>query len=453
LGYWVYVPRYAYEVQRRDAVDIFVPQTNFEIMFEKASTPKKSPVATCSILGTGNAIFGENGQTNKDYSGYATPSDPSDDCNLNKTYGAETGTTWATHPAFSMDKNQDNDTEDANEELNGIWIGKYEVGTDTYCYNASTLTNVCGANIAPNNITIKPNQAPMTYKYIGAMFTMAKNMSPNASSITGGNSLTDQLGNPSTATNTMNLTSSSITYMNKNSDWGAVAYLSTSKYGTTGQGNAKVYNNGHYDSTATANSASKYMYKTGCGPVAAGSDAYTPNATCNTYETTLGQTASTTGNVYGIYDFAGGTWEYVMGNRTTSGSQTTSSATYLATPITNSAYYDAYRTTAALGNTTQNRFGTQPTGSDVNEYFYNNDICLFETCGGQALHETKIQQSVSANGQSWGSDYARFADSSYPWFYRGGSSGNGGYAGVFASGRDTGSAYHGISFRPSLSAF
>src|SRR5699024_7042607 len=68
------------------------------------------------------------------------------------------------------------------------------------------------------------------------------------------------------------------THLMKNSEWGAVAYLSHSKYGTLKE--------------ITANGSGK----TGGG----------------NYRSNVAQ--STTGNIYGVYDMSGGVGEYVMGN-------------------------------------------------------------------------------------------------------------------------------------------
>jgi len=311
-------------------------------------------------------------------------------------------------------------------------VGKYATGTDFYCYNATATSSVsCGADIAPNSLTIKPNVAPVTYKNIGAMFTMAKNMSANPDGATGGNAVTNNL-----STNTMNLTNLSQTRMLKDADWGAVVYLSTSDYGALGAGNAKVYNNGYYNSAATANSATIWQYQTGCGPVATGSDSY--NTTCNAYYTEIGQTASTTGNTSGVYDMAGGVWEYAMANR-----NNTSDATYMAT-MPSAKYFNNY---------TVPPFGTQPIGSDSNEYYFNFDICAYETCGGHANYETITVQSASLLAQSWGGDYSRSVDSSGPWAYRGGRSSDGSNAGLFAVYRNTGNVSFSFGFRVLQSAF
>ncbi len=72
-------------------------------------------------------------------------------------------------------------------------------------------------------------------------------------------------------------------HMMKNTEWGAVAYLAHSKYGI----------NGHIERNA------------------AGRTGYAGST--SKYNTATGFTASTTGNITGIYDMSGGALEYVMG--------------------------------------------------------------------------------------------------------------------------------------------
>jgi hypothetical protein len=423
LGYWVYIPRYAYEVQRRDAIDApITAQTPFDIRFEKATDGKKTPANTCSTGTPGDTITANH----KDYR---------TGCSINRTYpGATTTsntTTWSTHPAFTF----------GTQELNGLWVGKYETGTDFYCHNTTATTPAnCGENVAPNNIYIKPGQSPMTYKYVGAMFRIANNMGVNQT--VGGNTITNN-----TSTNTMNLAATNV-HQQKNNEWGAAVYLSTSIFGVYGTNNVfttenftdaqkKVYNNGFYNSTVTTNAAhttydtANTLYMTGCGPTSDKSDTY--NTTCNQYHTTIGQTASTTGNVYGLYDIAGGTWELVMGLR----NATPSSLTYMQT-LPDTAYYDNYPIPP---------FNAQPAGSDANDYFYSFDICTYQYCGGHSLHETVSVQSVSSSVRSWGSDRSYFMDSSFSWFSRGGRSYVGSHAGAFAVDRHTGTSYNYASWR------
>jgi hypothetical protein len=314
--------------------------------------------------------------------------------------------------------------------------------------------------VAPNTdaggIVIKPNKAPMVYKRIGAMFRIANNMGANRTY--GGNTITNN-----TNTNTMNFNSYNSTQM-KNDEWGAVAYLSNSAYGTTGAGNAIVYSNGYYNSnvsssgtctvinvtTDTSTTATGCLFVTGAGPVADQSDRY--NATLYQYHTTIGQQASTTGNIYGIYDIAGGVSEYIMGNLNSTGS------IYIGT-IPNADYYNNYPGSGTRGGA--NGSGLFCTATDNSStgcdskyvYFGNNQKCNWATCGGHALHETKRVQSVSSLDQSWGWDSSRFVYSDYPWFMRGGSSVDGSYAGVFASSNSAGGAGAVASFRVVAGSF
>ena len=204
LGYWVYIPRYAYEVMRRDGTDKPVPAQNFLISFEKVTTPKRHPAA-CPEQG-------------KDYR---------EDCGLNRDYrkGQPSNQgTWATHPAFTF----------GTKELNGIWFAKFET---------------TGTTAQP---TVLPNEAHMPRDYaesysIGRMYITAKTLGVADSNNIGGN--TDY----SVPTqNNHHLTKLS-SHMVNNSDWGAATYLSASKYGAGYNGvqiNPEEYNTGHNYNTS-----------------------------------------------------------------------------------------------------------------------------------------------------------------------------------------------------------
>ena len=120
--------------------------------------------------------------------------------------------------------------------------------------------------------------------------------------------------------------------MMKNTEWGAVAYLQHSKYGSGT--NVRLNNNSNhitgYSSTqepACGNlgydeiDACKTEAIEFCGPSNGSSE------TCNIYQSTvpgedkqytvnyfnsLAINSSTTGNITGIYDMSGGSWEYMM---------------------------------------------------------------------------------------------------------------------------------------------
>ena len=226
--------------------------------------------------------------------------------------------------------------------------------------------------------------------------------------------------------------------MLKNSEWGAVAYLSASKYGA-GVNNVQI-NSAYPTSSTDADGTSSRYSVTGCGPSSNGSTStYTdgtalnastiesPTAcsrnTARAYNGSLGVLASTTNNVYGVYDMSGGAWEYVMGNYSTNLSQTSNSSNNygeVKTPI-KPPYVDLYNITS-------------------------NNSCTWNTsgsgCGGHALFETA----------SWGGDYSVFVDSSSPWFERGGGSSDVSYAGVFASRYLHGDGDANLGFRAALLA-
>ena len=205
LGYWVYIPRYAYEVMRRDGTDKPVSAQNFLIHFEKKTDAKRRPAA-CSTTG-------------KDYR---------TQCDLDRSYikGQPSNQgTWATHPAFTFGK----------KELNGIWFAKFETtGTNTQ------------PTVLPNERHIEGYYSNL---YIGGFYTVAKSLGANDPNNVGGNSVT-------TTQNAHHLARLS-SHMANNNDWGAATYLSASKYGAG--------YNGVQINASSANHDSSYG-TTGCGP-------------------------------------------------------------------------------------------------------------------------------------------------------------------------------------------
>ena len=370
-GFWVYIPRYAYKVMRYSVNDQYVSDSKaisdggFEIVFETKDTPKKTPTA-CS-----------NSSSSRYYQ----------DCsNVSQDYGATTGTAWATHPAFTW----------GDEELNGFWIGKFET---------------TGSTQQP---TIRPSERHLAIGdtgYIDDYYDTAKSMGVCDPNNKYGNTATACLPNQNN-----NKLAISTSHMLKNNEWGAVAYLASSKYGA---GINNVQNNANTSSGTDGNNESSYSI-TGYGPD--GNSAY---------NTDNGQLASTTNNIYGVYDMAGGAWEYVMGSYTTS-STSQSSSTNFDVPA-KPPYVDLYVNPPFTGN-----------------YTSNNNLCTWATCGGHALYETKNVQSVSGGPQSWGGDISSFVGSGSPWFLRGGGARNGSYAGLFFSGGNLGGADDYGGFRVAL---
>ena len=249
------------------------------------------------------------------------------------------------------------------KQLSGFWYGKFELSHTTLVSNTTANNLGCTNETCTNanNILIKPSVTILRYNNISNFFFASRSM--------------EQTGN------SFGLVSSEVdTHMSKNNEWGAVAYLTQSIYGRCTSSTLCVEIGINNNST----------YKTGYGAPAGTSST---SSTTNTYDTTVGMEASTTGNIYGIYDMAGGLFEYVMGvyNKTTGNSGFTTST------FPNEKYYNNYTAT---------------------------------TYQGHALTET----------QGWYNDIYSFVSSSSPWFVRGATVANVDNNGIFSAyGNDGGS--------------
>ena len=251
--------------------------------------------------------------------------------------GASNGA-YYTHPAFTF----------GNIELMGIWVGKFE------------LTGSTGKP------TVKPNLTPLKDVNTSTIFTTIAKISGSS--------------------NTYGINSSEAdSHMMKNMEWGAVAYLSNSKYGRC--------LNGSCTEIGINNNSSN---KTGCG-AAPGSSS---SSSCNTYTTPTGMLASTTNNIYGVYDMSGGTSESVMG--TMLGDDGNFHVEYSGfSKAPNIKYYDKYS------------YGTS-------------DIVGTRGHLGDATSEI-----VVSGNTGWYSDYASFVGGPYHWLDRGSTWRNSNNSGIF----------------------
>ena len=198
-------------------------------------------------------------------------------------------------------------------------------------------------------------------------------------------------------------------HMMKNDEWGAVAYLSKSKYGKETE-EVWINNSSSFITGSAGNSAS----------------ASSNTGTTNDYTSTQGVKASTTENVYGIYDMSGGAWEYVAGYVNNGNSNLT---TYGSSLINGEAKMKNVYTKASTDNNTNN---------------YNANASKY----GDTVYETSAHGNTS-NG-SWYGDYSSFPYSSLPFFLRGGGYSNGLIVGVFCFSGSNGDTSGDYSFRPVL---
>ena len=369
LGYWVYIPRYAYKVMRKDSTDRYVNAQNFEIKFETTDySAKHIPKTSCNANATSASAMWRDGNRNNDVLSNIKVGYYQNCAGMNNSYffgspGSVISTTsWATHPAFTF----------GDQELNGLWVGKFEL---------------TGSTSQP---TILPNQKHLAQDIV-TLYDVAKSMGQEDKDNTGG-------GNTNVRKNNQNLTIAS-TRMVNNSDWGAITYLAASKYGAGYDG---VQQNTQEQSGLDGDNNSSTGV-TGCGPVSQNSvDTYSnggklgTNLACSSsdsryaYNGSIGVTASTTGNVYGVYDMSGGAWEYTAANTTTSDEHTTSVSDVQFAVALSEPYANLYRTSDGFDGARPAWWNTR---TNYSEDCWNRDVCSWSTCGGQALHEVSNFQT------------------------------------------------------------
>ena len=274
---------------------------------------------------------------------------------------------WNIHPAFNY-----------VQTVSGIWVAKFEASSVQGNSNSSS-----GDNVTSKTLQVKPGVASWRYIEIGNIYTVCKNYNSALNS-----------------------------HLMKNDEWGAVAYLSKSKYGKQNE-EVWINNSSSYITGSAGNSAS----------------AGTNTGTTNDYTSTQGVKASTTGTVHGVYDMSGGAWEYVAGYVNNGNGNLTS---YGSSLVNGDAKTKNVYSKGSSDNATDN---------------YNANSSKY----GDAVYETS-SNSASPWNLSWYGDYSSFPSTSYPFFARGGYYNNGAYAGVFCFNGDYGNSNGNGSFRPVLVA-
>ncbi len=259
---------------------------------------------------------------------------------------------WMTHPAFIA------------FDTNGFWVGKFETSTP-----------------GSSKVEIKPNVTSWRNINVKTMFDTSYAYQRNLDS-----------------------------HMMKNTEWGAVAYLTQSIYGKCTSGNTCT-------KVVTNNNTS---YLTGY------------SSTNIAYTTNTSVASSTTNNYSGIYDMSGGAWENVMALMMNEDNSTL--ALYLSGFSTtdfpfnndsnNSKYYDVY-------------------------IYGSNDTSYYRRILGDATAEFgPFKGSNHIYGSSWYNEGAAFIYPEQPWVSRGGGTPNYGIiCGIFLFDDDFGIARGETSFR------
>ena len=274
---------------------------------------------------------------------------------------------WNIHPAFNY-----------GTTVSGIWVAKFEASPE----GATTSTSNSEYNGTGKKLQVKPGVSSWRSITISNIYDVCKNYNSALNS-----------------------------HMMKNDEWGAVAYLSKSKYGKQNE-EVWINNSSSYITGSAGNSAS----------------ASSNTGTTNDYTSTQGVKASTTGTVYGVYDMSGGAWEYVAGYVNNGHGNLTS-----------------YGSSLVNGDAkTKNVYSKGSSNSYGNNYNANSSKY------GDAVYETSANGNTG-NG-SWYGDYSYFPGTDWPFFDRGGYYSNGTTAGVFYFYSNYGGSSSNYSFRPVLVA-
>ena len=396
---WVWIPRYKYTIFNANMSGSEVTsEQEIKIEFESGT----------STTGTVRCVDSINN------------SDGTSETCTDTVYGEVTnGQSTYTHPAFTF----------GNEELTGFWFGKFENSIDS-----------------SNNIIIKPDMLSWNNQTISTAFEYSRKMELQNNIYGFSSTATTYNATGELTGDTNNFDTHNI----KNMEWGAVAYLTQSEYGRCTDGACtEIYiNNSARLDRQTSEDGSNidtwYDTYTGrSGGTVGGGVSYKAYGTYSYDDyvisdsntkgekiTGRGVGASTTGNIYGIYDMSGGLWDRTMGNMTAEGGgfYAGGSGTWSTGLYPSLKYYDRYT------------YGTT----------YNDTAAYKRGKLGDATKEILKRSGSDNNG--WYSDYSWFPNSRAPWFHRGGLAGDGSRAGVFAFARVWGNAYSGAGSRVSLVA-
>ena len=277
--------------------------------------------------------------------------------------GCEAG--YVVHPAFNF----------GEEKLAGFWVGKYETSNTNCTQEASTgETEYTGNEI----ITIKAGVTSWRNITVSDIFTACTELNREGNPY--GLKTSDTEVDP---------------HMMKNTEWGAVAYLSQNT--TYGKG-----------SEVWKNNSSDYITGNGGNSV----NASPASRVTNEYNTSNGMQASTTGNIWGIYDMSGGASEYVAAYVNNENSYLTTYGEKLVNA--NEKYKDVYQATSTSG-----------TDSQLDNYNLSTPI---KGKYGEAVYETSNGYTGS---KAWYSDGSNFPYSDKPFFTRGGPYNNISASGLF----------------------
>lgn len=298
----------------------------------------------------------------------------------NNTGIRETSNHYIVAPAFSKDTASGYRNGGWDSDLSGIWVAKYEMSMETNGNHTETSDSEIGNVLISDTVKAvsKPGVSSWRNINIRNCYLNSYNYDRNRDS-----------------------------HLMKNSEWGAVAYLSYSSYGVNGR-------------NITTNTSSQYI----TGGTTSEESIYISNGN-----------QSTTGNATGIYDLVGGAWEYIsayIDNGYVGLRQNGGESEEDIYGSRNSKYKLVYpHDSGDLGN------------------FYDrihsiNNYSLISRYRGDTLYETS---NSGYGSDAWNTNIAYFMQSDIPYLIRGGDYNSTVGAGIFSFNGFSGASNSGESFR------
>jgi hypothetical protein len=410
---WVWIPRFAYIVDSST-------QT-FDVVF---------------LIGTTDYYYKEDGTLGK-----------AQRATSDNLYPDTTGTVYTVHPAFTNESSINYANGGWDDELTGIWVAKFEAGYPDNSANSGDTVATVSINGTDLYYPIFKGQK-YSYNYINVSqaFLLSRAIA--------------KVNNPYGLTST-----STDSHLMKNSEWGAVAYLSKSQYGlnttdivvnnvnyngikTTVKGNSAYAVTGYAGAktnsdnvfVADANAGTNTLTDTSVlGDTVTGED-----KTSYAWYTNIGISASSTGTIYGIYDLSGGLLEKTASfvNNTYILSNTDGAEVYNNRNTKYVMVYEAGET----GNETGDDETAKINNASRANYAVNKDKKI-----GDAVKETVKSAYDGIDGNdAWYSECAYFPGRMNEFFVRGGRWHNASYAGLFAFNRTNAYSYVDNGFRTVL---
>ena len=429
---WVWIPRFAYRVNNSTQ--------NFDVVF---------------LIGTTDQYYDENGelQTAKR-------------CKSEDEF-VDTTTGYTVHPAFTNETAINYRNGGWDKEITGIWVAKFEAGyasgnndakvvasSVNYTQVDAWVPDVESEETTTNNGIAKPARnwldgeygenltaikypvfQPLTYSmnYINHndAYNIAKALTAN--------------GNP------YGFSGATDSHLMKNSEWGACAYLSKSKYGlntidiTVNNITLENSTKSVYGVTGCTSNSALEGARTTTIETINGTTGNTANGGVYTWNQLNGVTASSTGTIYGIYDLSGGLWERTAGYIANQNINLKEYGASIAYEGENLKTVSTKYTTVYLHDSTTDNTSVSDTETDLNTASTNN--WKVNPIYGDGIRET----STGGTGNTaWYSDKSFFLGLYNPLSYRGGRYIFGPNAGLFYFDANNGSQSYGSGFRATV---